>query len=840
MKYQTKLILFIIFFCNAICITGKAQTTRISGRVTDATSFEPVGFANVYLKNSTIGTTTDFDGYYKLSTAEIFDTLCVSFVGYEFSEKPLQPGIEQVINFQLSPSMYRLSEVVIVPGENPAIAFMKKVFANKQMYNIENLQSYQYTNYTKSQVYLRQLINRSSGKDTTSPGIFNNYSIVADENSMPAIPAYMSETFSDVYYLKFPEREKTVVTAVNTQSLADIETALLTQLTQKSTKYNFHNNHVKILDKSFISPLSSSGLFYYKYFFTDSLYIDNIWCYELLVKPKRNEDLVFSGRIWIADSTYALKRISVETMKEANLNFVQRIKIQQDYQAHESGVWYPKNTRILADAMNIFISAFIVNEQFQANTNYKLSFYDTELLVADTAYDVNPQLWQHLRPVELNETDLQTLAYIDSLKQLGRIRFLTALVNMSVKGYVNLGKIELGPYLLIYQHNDVEGHRFRMGYRTNSALSTKWSSKGFLAYGTKDEAFKYNVQLERFLSRRTWTKVGIHYSEDTENLGAIDEFTSGSSFLSFTTSFGGADKLNSIKTGRLWIETDLFRGFTQKIVFKNKWLSPLSPDYFFAYYTDADRTKITSDITISEITFTSIYQPRATFIIDKNERFAVSIKKAPVFTLNYTFGIKDVLGGDFDYHKASIRIKHNFHLGGLGTVLYDAQVSKCFSPLPYPLLTMFPANESFFRFDRTYNLMQYGEFIADQSAELFVTYRQEGFLLDKIPLLKKLRLRSVATAAIAWGSFNEKRNGFYDPDTNPQGLLPLNDYNGNALTSFKTLDPNKPYIELSYGIENIFSVFRVDAIHRLSYLQADNAGNKPSKFGIKIGAAFRF
>jgi hypothetical protein len=334
--------------------------------------------------------------------------------------------------------------------------------------------------------------------------------------------------------------------------------------------------------------------------------------------------------------------------------------------------------------------------------------------------------------------------------------------------------------------------------------------------------------------------MGIQYSEDVENLGAIDEFSSNSSFLSFTSSFGGADKLNTVKVGRLWFETDLFRGFTQKIVFKNKFYSPLSPNYFFEYYYDDSKTLTKSDFTVSEISFTSIYQPKATFIVDKNERFPVSLKKSPVFTFNYTIGLMNVLNSDFDYHKASLEVKQTMLFGGLGAFSYNLNVSKCFTPLPYPLLTLFPANESFFRSERTFNLMKYSEFIADESAELFCTYRQDGFIFDKLPLIKKLHLRSVATASIAYGAFNDKRNGVYDSLTNPNGILPSLDSYGNELTSFKTLDANKPYIEVSYGIENIVSIFRIEAIHRLSYLNADVNGNKPQKFGLKISAVFRF
>lgn len=817
-----------------------AQPITIKGRITDATTLEPVSYANVYFEGTAKGTISDFDGYYEIITERIKDSLSVCFIGYLSVRKPVVWDIDQTINFQLQPSPICLSEVIVVPGENPAVKILKKVWANKNLCNIDRLEAYEFESYTKTQVYLRKLFNIKSGKDTSAKGLFNSFSMIAEDGTMPALPVYMSESFSDIYYVKFPEREKVVVKATSTNSLAEMETAILTQLIQKSTKYNFNNNFVKILDKNFISPVSTVGLLYYKYYLLDSLYLEGRYCYEIMVIPRRKEDLVFSGTMWINDSTFALKRISVETDKSANLNFVDRIKIQQDYESEKSGAWFPERTRILADAINIFISAYVVNTNFDSRKTHPLSFYDTELIMNEDAEDINEKEWENIRPRELDVTDLETGTNIDSIKNIASVKILAALVNMSVKGFVNLGKIEIGPYLLVYKYNDIEGNRFRMGFRTNSAFSKTLITKGYVAYGTKDNKLKYNLQQEIFLSRKNWTKTGLQYSEDVEKLGAIDEFYSNSAFHAFASSFGGADKMNFVKVARVWLESDLFRGFTQKIVFKNKTYNPLSPDYFFEYYWDENKTQTRSNINVSEITFTTHYQPKATFIIDKNERFPVALKKAPAFTLNYTIGIKDFLNSDFQYHKASLGVKQSMHLGGLGVFSYETNLSKCFSPLPYPLLTLFTANESFFRSDRTFNLMKYGEFIADESIELFCTYRQDGFIMDKLPLIKKLQLRSVATAAIAYGSFDEKRNGVYNQITNPDGILPEFDSKGNKLTGFKMLNQDKPYVELSYGIENILKVFRIDAIHRLSYLNEDANGEKPTKFGIKISAVFRF
>ncbi|MFT3739415.1 MAG: DUF5686 family protein [Breznakibacter sp.] len=823
---------------SAIGIQMKAQATVVEGRVIDATTSEPVAFANVYFKSAQVGTTTDFEGYYILETNSPTDSLTVSSVGYSEASKPIRKGERQTVHFSLMPASIDLSEVVIRPGENPAVTLLRKVWENKPRNNIDRLEQYAVDTYTKTQVYLRPFSEADTSRRRRNR-VFNEYAIVAEENAGAALPVYMSETSSTNHYRRFPRREKVEVKASQTSSLVDTDAEIVTQLVQKSNRINFNDNHVRLLDRNFVSPLSTSGLFYYKYYLEDSLYLDGYYCYAIRVVPRRSEDLAFKGTIWVNDSTYALKRLSLEVGKNANLNFVDRIKVQQDLEPTGSVSWMPVKTRILTDAVNIFANVYVVNGQFR-ETDHPLGFYDTELLVPGGSSKIPAMAWYAIRPTQLDSLDIKTLEGIEALRRVPSARILAGLVNMSVKGYYNLGNVELGPYLMFYSHNEVEGHRFRLGARTNSGFSEKWIAKGYLAYGTTDRKVKYNAQLERFLSRDSWTRLGLLYSEDVERLGAMDEFYSKSTFSSFASSFGGTDKLNKVRIARAWLETDLFRGFTQKVVLMNKAYDPVSPDYHFAYYADEGRSRLSSSMTVTEVNFTSIYQPKATFIVDKNERFPVSFNNAPTFTAGYSFGGDGILGSDFTYHKALLGIEQNILLGSMGRIGYDLDLKKVFSPLPYPLLIIFHANESFFRTARTFNLMKYGEFVADESVELFVTFRQDGFILDRIPLVKKLQWRTVATASLAYGRFDEQKNGYYDPVANPTGILPRFMPDESSYASFRTFDAHKPYAEVSYGIENIFQLFRIEAIHRLSYFQADGNGQKPGKFAVKFSAVFRF
>ncbi|NLX71918.1 MAG: carboxypeptidase-like regulatory domain-containing protein [Bacteroidales bacterium] len=830
-------ILLVFILLPGLC--SVAQTTSIKGKVVDASTFEPLAYANVFFKGTQLGTTTDFEGNFAIVSDQIGDSLTVSLLGYEQSSKAVQRGSEQILNYSLYPSSLSLSEVIITPGENPAHIIMRKVWANSAANNIDKLEQYSVDTYTKTSVYLRQLRKEGPSEKAGGSGVFALHAILPEEGSDAALPVYMSETSSRNYYLRSPEREKVLVEASNTNSLIDADAAIVTQLIQKSSKFNFYENNIRLLERNFVSPLSSSGLFFYKYYLNDSLYIDDNYCYELRVIPRRSEDLAFNGTIWITASGFALKRLMLEVGANVNFNFVDRIRIMQDLEAVGDGAWMPVKSRFMADAVNIFVSSYVEYSNFDSK-DYPLGFYDRELEVSEGAGEKDEKEWEKLRPRQLDSHDLATLKGIEELQEIGSVKFLSSLVNMSIKAYYNFGDFELGPWLLLYNHNKVEGHRFRLGFRTNPGFSQKWVASGYLAYGTDDEKLKYEANIERFLSRKSWTKLGLQYRDDVERLGAKDEFYSKSSFSSFASSFGGTDKLISTRLLRGWFETDVFRGFTQKIVFLNKWQTPASPDLHFAYFKDKERTSPTSDLTISELNFTSVYQPKATFIIDKNNRFPVSFNNAPTFSASYTYGFNGLLNSDFKYHKASVGMEQNILLGSLGSLSYNLSMKKVFSPLPYPLLNVFHANESWFRTSNTFNMMSYGEYVADQSAELFITFRQDGFILDKIPLIKKLNWRSVATAAMAYGSFDEKKNGYYDTESNKQGILLRELPGGIPSTSFKTLDADSPYLEVSYGIENIFRFFRIEAFHRLTQLQPDAEGNKPRTTAIKLSAQFRF
>lgn len=836
---QNKQAILMVILIHAF-LSGTGAQTIVTGKVTDVQTFEPVFFADVIFRGTTTGTNTAFDGTFILKGKTESDSITVSFIGYESKTIAIVRGIEQVVNIQLHPATYSIGEVTVRPGENPAITLLKKVWKNIPFNHIAKLEAYRYVNYSRSSLFVRKTgYYRKNDSRFIKPFSkeFEKYSVKTGTEDIPAIPSYFTETISDNYFRKSTGEKFTLIRASRSDGIAFENTSLPAQLISGQENFNFMDNTVIIIDKSFISPLSRFGPVYYKYYLTDSLFLDKrYYCYEVGFKPRNEEGPVFHGTFWINDTTFALKRISVELGQKAELNFIRRIKIQQDYEPVDSSAWFPVNTRFMADAANLFITNISQKSGIIVNQPVSPGFFNSQIRINYNAMDFDSGFWKSARTAPLGKIDTLALRKIDSLKTVSRIGIAAKLIETSIRGYYNFGKFEAGPYLLLYDHNTAEGSRFRFGGRTNINFSEKVILEGYAAYGTKDKKIKGSAQAEYFLSRERWTRAGIQYRNDIENAGALDEFYSRNSFLTFATSFGGSDKMSWSEVIRTWIESDILRGLQGKLVFTGKTFRPASPGYYFAYYTDPERTTLKSVYRTSETGLILRYQPKAVFVLDGIRRFPVNFNQYPVFSLEYFRGFRNLAGGDFNYNKFAGGISHKFNPWGLGSISYNLLFTKIFGAVPYPLLNTLAGNESFFRTDRTYNLMNYGEFIADETLELFFSYHMNGLLLGKIPLLKKIDLRTVITADAAFGSLNNRHNGFYDPRTNPGGILPKTDPEGNQITPFHTLSYSHPYAELSYGIENVFKFFRIDLVHRLTYL--DNPGSR--RFAIKISGNFRF
>ncbi len=818
----------------------QAQETVITGKITDANTNEPIPFANVYFKGTTKGTTTDFDGNYTTKTTNPPDSLVARVLGYFTKTKKIKKHQTQTLDFQLTPNSFSLNEVMIEAGENPSWRILREVWKRKDAYNMANLNALQYESYVNVDISIDNISEKFRNNRTMRPftAIFDSLQKHAGEDGKVVLPFLVSESIADVYTLGNPIQYKEVIKANKLSGLLIDNPELFAQFLGSSfQKYNFYDNWLKIFNRSFISPIARGALGFYEVYIMDTVMIDGQSCFELKVKAKRKEDLAFTGKMWITDSTYALKRISVEIGKGANLNFIERYTIQQDYIQTDAGAYVPARTRVLVDvteftenSVGLIMKFNINNKNYITNKPKESKFYTYNLEIEQNSMDYDDKYWKKERLERANDSTVMERAYaaIDTIRESPRIKFWRVFINTAWEGYYKVGFFDVGHWITLYGHNKNEGSRFQLNLRTNPDFSKYWILQTHAAYGTYDQKWKYNFQVEHFLSRRTWTKIGIKRSFDVERLGIDPGFLEEHIFLnimfSLSSQLGYLDKTSLNYTNRLWFETDLGKGLNHKITLETKDFNPQG-DFIFGYYKPDG--SVSSSYKLTTMSYSVRYAPRNIWLIKDNYRIGIEAKQGNVWTFKYTLGLKDVLGGDFNFHKFSLNLGRKWKLGAFGQLNYSITGTKVIGKVPYTLGAIFQGNETFFESERSYNMMNYVEFAADQAVEGMIMHHFQGLFFNRIPLFKRLKLREVVGANFVFSSL-DKKNYFRDAD-NPNGLMPFT-YNSKPLTHFTVMDFKKPYIEAFWGIENLFKLIRITAYHRLTYLDEPNV---PHLFGIK-------
>lgn len=808
-----------------------AQETVIRGKITDAFSGDPIPFVNVVFKGTSIGTTTDFDGNYVLRTTSPTDSLQASYIGYKPRTKAVQKGVTQTINFQLEEEVTRLRDIVIMAGENPAFAVLRNVVKNKEFNDKRKLNAYEFDSYSKIEIDVDNITDKFKEKKLISriTQVMDSIQQIAGEDGKPVLPVFISESVSKFYYRNNPELKFENIKETKISGIGFEDGSLMAQLVGTSfQEYNFYKNWLNILDKDFVSPIADGWRLYYEYDLMDSLDVDGDYCYRLDFFPKSPQALAFTGTMWITKNEYAIKRIEVTVGKEANLNFIEKIKIQQELTKTEGGAWIPVKNRVLVDAGEIrdqwagmLAKFYTSNRNIVVNEPKEPKFYEKQILL-DEGYILNmndEDHWNKLRHDPLTETEKNVYRMIDTLQHIPVVRTYIDIVKILINGYKKVGKVDIGPYLSLVAFNDIEGVRIQSGFKTNYSFSKKISFGAQLGYGFDDERIKYSAFVQHIIDRKRWTTMSIRVRSDLGRVGIDDENLADDYLFLAATRFGVFRRGYYFDESRFNFQRELIKGFSQRIAVRYNTFKPV---FDFGYYSNpGDITSLQQNFQTAEVILESRFARDELFLQYDNERVSLGAQKWPIITLRYTHGLKGVGGSDFEYDKYRFSILKRLPMGPLGTGKATITGEYINGTLPYPLLSFHIGNETPFYTDVIYSLMNFGEFFSDRFVSL--QYRQyfEGFLLNRVPLMRKLKWRLTGLANVIYGDLNDENLAMSEPLPFPVG-------NSNL-----TLD--RPYIELGYGVENIFKFLRVDFVHRLSYLENDRA----RKFGVLFTAQFK-
>lgn len=837
MKYLASLSFLLLPFL----LLGQTETIVI-GKVQDKRTKEALPYVSIGFKGVSGGTTSDFEGRFKLVSKNNPDTLMVTYVGYYPFKVRIKRGQTQQILVELSEQTMEMREAVITPGVNPALRIVDAARRKKKKVNQDEIESYQYDSYSKVDISLTNISDEMKNNKMFKPlsTLFDTIHQMKNDEGKHILPAFVSETFSKYYYLKSINKGKEVIEGSKYSGIGiEANSYLMDLMGGQLHHYNLNNNFIRILNKDFISPLADVAHYYYVYTLLDSLEIEGNKCYKIQLNLKRKQDLGFEGFLWITDSTFALKQVDLIVSKEANLNFVQRIKIQQEMQPTKSEAWITSKSRIIFDFERLQKNGSgMVAGFYNAYTNIETGvglnkeFFDYPIVTLENASQKDSSYWEVKRTEPLSSIEKEMFNKVDSVNNLPIVKTYVDIVHTVVEGYKRIGKLDWGPYMNIIAYNNVEGVRLRMGFKTNYDFSSKFVFNTYVAYGLRDEEFKYKVGLDYIIDPRRWTVASLKYRKDNDILGITNSpisYALSGGFFQFFNFFSSNIRLNRTEELNFTFTQTFSSNWTLKFLLDHNTFRPLG-DFIFAYATPGanpgDPPVLKSSFTNSSIGIEGRWAYKEIMVSRGHDRFRVERAKLPVFILGYQRGIKDFWGSDFEYDKINLIVSHHMNTRLAGTADWYIYVGKIFGTLPYPLLDVARGNESAIYSEYNYSLMNNYEFISDVFIHSTYTQHFEGVIFNEIPYINKLKLRNFATVKAAYGNWSNAN----------QSINAETDAAGNSTSKVYTFENNEPYVEIGYGIENIFKFASVGFMHRLNYHNHPNV----RKFGMNLGINIQF
>lgn len=813
-SYRTWWLLTILFAFNPY---SYGQLTRIKGIVKDAQTGEPIAYASVYVKNSSIATYTNDSGAYVIETRQKIDSITVSFLGYRSQTEPVERGVTQIINFNLQPNIIVFNEVIIKPGENPAHRILRAIQANKKRNQLQSA-NIEYNRYSKVLISLNNIDDKFKNRKILQPFkfVFEN----VDTNSYTGnvyLPIILAESSVDIYKSENPPLHKEVVRATKISGIQDQN--ILNFFGGLDQSFNIYNDYMDFYTESgFVSPISRDGLLFYKYYLIDSAYRNGHKCYNISFKPRRKQERTFFGDFWVVDSIFAIQQLSMRINPQANLNFITDLYAEYNYAPLNDTLWVITREFVQAD-INLTESKKLKGLQGKKTiifSNYKTTptlpnqilTKKEDIIVPDSA--INSNNIERLRPVALSTKEQRTYAMVDSIKNVPAFRSTYNTIKTVVEAHYSFDKFKIGPYFSFYSYNKVEGHRFRIGGVTSDDFSQRVQITGYVAYGSDDKEFKYYGNVMYLLSRQPYIKItALHRHDVSQIYLAPGELLNENIVSSFfrRTEF---TKLQMIENSALLLETDLHPNLSANIGFS---LFKVQPNQYIPFIRAADSTWI-NQLNTTELSLGLHYEKGQKFYNTTFFRYRY-LNERPAIDLSFTSGIKNILGGQYNYAKIKLRYSQYLKTNPFGYNKYYFEAGKIFGKVPWPLLQVYKGNETYGYNSNAFNLMNYYEFVASEFIIFSTEQHFQGIFFNYIPLIRRLKWREVASFKTTIGRLDK------------------NDENIFLLPSYMYV-VNRPYTEIGIGIENIFKFIRIDAIYRASYQKNPNI----EKFGIRASLQF--
>ncbi|MEO5997458.1 MAG: DUF5686 family protein [Chitinophagaceae bacterium] len=801
------------FFASAF-LSLHAQQKIIRGHIKDDLNDERIPFASVQFMKAGVGKLSDSAGNFRFAfNSWPSDTLIVTYVGYRDFKIAInadilsQAGKDTLyLVLQLERGKYA-QEVIVKRKIDRGLLLWRRIVKRKPFNDRNKFENFSYELYNKLELDLNRLkFDKLKEWRLLKPfkSIIEEH---VDTSEGPAfLPVYLTETISDFYFQKSPRLTREIIKGSKTMGIDNESVTKFLGGTDQNV--NVYNNFIPVFDKQFVSPISDNGDAYYRYKLMDTQYVNGQRLIHLAFYPKRKAENTFEGDCWIHDTTFAVQKMNLFLAKEANINFVEKLSIIQEYAQLPDSVWFLAKDKFVVDIAPIGKSlAGAIGRKTTTYRNIRINDTATiaqlkknklkeEIIILEGAREKEDVYWKDSRHENLTKTEQSIYSMIDTLRKMPIFKKYTDRLNFLATGYYEIGNYEIGPWFNWITGNSLEGTRVRFDLGTNKGFNKNLFLHGYLAYGFGDRTYKYKLDGMYLFSRHPRSSIYASYTKDLDNGQTYyDEISTDNIFALAVRKPGIPLKFMQIDEKRIDFYKSWDNGFAATLSTVHKQFDPLRnlpPKFIFPSPNGESLNNF-------EVSLKLRYAYLERFFETYYNRYSLG-SPYPITEIKISKGIVGVFNSSYDYTKVYLSVSDFIKIAPLGSLYYNMFAGKIYGTLPYMLLEVHPGNEIYYYNKYAFNLMNRYEYISDQYAGFNVEHNIGNGLFKYIPITRKLKFRQFWSAK---GLIGKMSDANYALNVN------------NPYNSFQTLN-GKTYIEVGTGVDNILKVFRIDFVWRLT------------------------
>ncbi|MDB5227541.1 MAG: TonB-linked outer membrane protein SusC/RagA family [Bacteroidota bacterium] len=822
MKFRKANILFLLFLGH---LSVKSQVF-IDGQVFDAKTKAPISYANIYIKGTTLGATTDDTGYFQLKLKTYNDSLTAAYLGYTEQTLPIKKQAKQHVNFELQASPNMLAEAVIVASKESLEDYLiRKILENKDKNDKKHLQNYSYEFYNKIELDVKNLSEKFMNRKLLKPFQFIFKNIDSTSEDEPFLPMLLSENISDFYYTTKLNKKREIIKA---SKISGVEDASLSEFLGSTYQdINIYDNAYTIMDKQFISPIANSCKTFYHYKVIDTLVLDNVVHYKLIFEPKTKGDNTFYGSMIVSENSYAIKSIQLRMAPHVNINFIKRIELNQDFEFIDNKFWMITTDHLLIEFAPLKKMPAIVARKNALYKNFKINSpyndsvinslkeqvtYNEKEIKKDAAY------WDSSRFIQLSKNESKVYHMIDTLKTVPAYKTYLEIINFILSGYVKAGPVEFGPIVSVVSYDKLEGWRFGMGIRTNSKMCNWAQAGGNIAYGLRDKKVKGGVGVQFMVDKHPRQIYSASFMHDIGKMSRTTDLLDADNILNvIILRRRPLERWLYLDITKLSYEIEYKQGMSMSLTIQNRRIGQGLVPFRFLYPNAESGVDTMNKLNETELVWQARFAIGEKYI-DKNSLFRSSINSSsiPVIQLEYVYGIKG-FRSQFNYHKITLAFSDIIPIHTIGRFEMKFQAGKLFGTVPFLLSEVHDGNQTFAFSNTAFNLMNDYEFYSDQYIQWNFSHHFDGFFLNRIPGIRKLKLREVIHTRGVWGNVSKNN-------------LEMNQLNNSFIHQLGKV----PYIEVGFGLENILKFIRWDVMWRVTHRDNPKSYNWIMTFGFNF------